>query len=489
MPLGVIPAGDDRTTFPGTFLPGTRVRAGSSMQFVEDPDLVQLRLRPTAGGSGGGNVTHAELFADPGRAERWCHALTALTLAPEQPGTAGSSASGAAVARQPGAWKTLEGEANWNDYADAAQNTLGLPIFLLATGPAAAKSRVVGASLPSTAAAWEDRFDDTAEAFEEEQTAEEVVDDPALVPETPAPTSAWQRGRYRKWITQLSEVMGQLGPIERIAAAQLVLVSPGVGCWDGEIGANGWFDPLTAALASLVRDDWPTQLRDQAVGLLAVGVYRLRLSTPGDDRGREAELLRALGKDTGSALEQVDREAVEAQLGLIDGARMLTPDVDDVLHAIRSVTVADASEALLTRVRRQLSELDVDWAGPRQLSARGRTANPVQTAGRILDLADEDDRLAVLVRNDKDQWALLVSTADRLLIVDGRKAPVMYTTHRRDLAMTPLMLATNPETRQRTRVSTPPFAKPGAAEFAVVTDVPIDQLPLSPIVRLALTPY
>ena len=212
-PLGMIPVGDDRATSPEPLLPGTRVRAGSSLQFVEDPDLVQLRLRPTAGGSGGGNVTHAELFADPGRAERWYQALTALTLAHQQPGTGGSSASGA-VARQPGAWKTLEDEANWNDYADAAQNTLGLPIFLLATGPAAAKSRVVGASLPSTAPAWEDRFDDPAEAFEEEQTAEEVVDDPALVPASPAPMSAWQRGRYRKWITQLSEVMGQLGPID-----------------------------------------------------------------------------------------------------------------------------------------------------------------------------------------------------------------------------------------------------------------------------------
>ena len=145
-PLGVIPAGDDRATFPGTFHPGTRVRAGSSLQFVADPDLVRLRLRPTAGGGGGGNVTHAELFADPGRAERWYQALTALTLAHQQPATGSSSASGAAVARQPGAWKTLEDEANWNDYADAAQNTLGLPIFLLATGPAAAKSngRVAG---------------------------------------------------------------------------------------------------------------------------------------------------------------------------------------------------------------------------------------------------------------------------------------------------------------------------------------------------------
>ena len=187
-------------------------------------------------------------------------------------------------------------------------------------------------------------------------------------------------------------------------------------------------------------------------------------------------------------LVEVDREAVEAQLGLIEGARILTPDVDDGLHAIRSVTVADASEALLTRVRRQLAELDVEWAGPRQLSARGRTANPVQTAGRILDLADEDDRLAVLVSNDREQWALLVSTGDRLLMVDGRKAPVMYTTHRRDVAMTPLEAADKPgrlgSALASVRHHSPSRARPSSQCRRSSTFR--HQLPLPATVRLAL---
>ena len=487
--LGVIPAGSAQATFPGVFDPGTRVRAGTSMQFVADPDLVQLRLRPTSGSSGSSNVTHAELFADPSRAEKWYQALTALTLAHQQPSSTGGASSAASSQHQPGAWKTLEDDADWNDYADAAQNTLGLPIFLLAAGSAVAmiKSTVVGASLPSTAPAWEDRFDDTADAFEEEQTAEEIVDDPTLVPAGPTSMSNWQRGRYRRWIAQLSDVMTQLGPIERIAAAQLVLVSTGAGCWEGETGTHGWFDPLSTALGALVRDDWPSQLRDQAAGLLAVGLYRLRLATPGDDRGREAEKLRALSSKTPPMLQQVTADAIETQLPLVDGSRILTAQADDVLDSIHILTVADANEALVARLGRLLPELEVEWSGPAQLHARGRTSNPIQTAGRICDLADDDRHLAVHVVNEKGQWALMVSTVDRVLVVDGRKAPAMYTTHRRDSVITPLMLATNAETRQRTRVSQLPFAKPGEAEFSVVAEVPIDQLPLLATVRLALT--
>ncbi|MEO6701920.1 MAG: hypothetical protein ABI140_13015 [Jatrophihabitantaceae bacterium] len=488
-PLGVIPVGSIQATFPGVYDPGTRVRAGTSMQFVADPDLVQLRLRPSSASGGGGNVTHAELFADPARAEKWYQALTALTLAHQQPTTTIGGTSAASTPHQPGAWKTLEDEADWNDYADAAQNMLGLPIFLLAAGSAAAtiKSTVVGGSLPSNAPAWEDRFDDTADTFEEEQTAEEVVDDPTLVPTAPAPMSNWQRGRYRKWITQLTEIMTQLGPIERIAATQLVLVSTGAGCWDGEVGTHGWFDPLIAALRALVREDWPTQLQDQAAGLLAVGLYRLRLATPGNDRGREAEALRALGSKAAPMMKHVPADTIEAQLPLIDGSRILAAQPDDVLDSIHMLTVADANEALLARLGRLLPELDVEWSGPAQLHARGRTSNPIQTAGRIFDLAEDDRHLAVYVVNEKDQWALMVSSADRVLLVDGRKAPIMYTTHRRDGVTTPLALASNAETRQRTRVSELPFGKPGEAEFSVVAEVPIGQLPISPTVRLALT--
>lgn len=488
-PLGVIPAGNAEATFPGVYDPGTRVRAGASMQFVADPDLVQLRLRPSSASGGGGNVTHAELFADPARAEKWYQALTALTLAHQQPTKSGSVSGAASSTHQPGAWKTLEDEADWNDYADTAQTTLGLPIFLLAAGPAATtiKSTVVGASLPSTAPAWEDRFDDTADTFEEEQTAEEVVDDPTLVPTAPAPMSNWQRGRYRKWITQLSDVMTQLGPIERIAAAQLVLVSTGAGCWDGEAGTHGWFDPLSNALGALVRDDWPSQLQEQATALLAVGLYRLRLATPGDDRGPEAEQLRALSSKAAPMMAHVTADTVQTQLPLIDGARMLAAQPDDVLDSIHMLTVADANEALIARLERQLPELDVEWSGPAQLHARGRTSNPIQTAGRIADLADDDKHLAVYVETEKEQWGLLVATADRVLLVDGRKTPIMYTTHRRDSVITPLMLASNAETRQRTRISQLPFTKPGEAELSVIEEVPIGQLPLPATVRLALT--
>jgi hypothetical protein len=206
------------------------------MIFVADPEQVQDRLRPTAGGVNS-NATRGDLFSAPALARQWERTLTDLVLSHQQPTTSARTvAATTGEQHQPTTWKTLEDGSEWNDYLDSAQNALGLPMFLFAAGPAAATAPV-GAALPNAAPAWDDRFDDTPDTFEEEQTAEDLGSDPGAGPATSGPPPAWtpsQRQYYRCWLSRLADLVGVIGPIEAIAAAQLVILGAGAQCWDRE---------------------------------------------------------------------------------------------------------------------------------------------------------------------------------------------------------------------------------------------------------------
>lgn len=482
--LGTIPAGQDRTVFAGTFEPGTRIRAGLSLIFVADPDQVQHRLRPATGGGANSNATRADLFSSLAMALQWEKTLTDLVLSHQQPtANRGTVAAKTGDQHQPISWKTLEDDSDWNNYLGNPQNALGLPMFLFAAGPTATTGPV-GAALPNAAPAWDDRFDDTPDTFEEEQTAEDLGPDPGAgpTPSGPTPLTPTQRQYYRHWLARLADLVGVLGPIEAIAAAQLVILGAGAQCWDRETGPNGWFDTVHAALRHLVRDDWPERLAGQAASILAIGLYRLRLVTPPDGRGREAQMLHGLATAATNLLSHTSDELLEANLVLLTGAQVVPPTASDIIDEVLDLTTDAPDDALLTRLARAVPDLDAAWTGPRQLLVRGATSNPVQTAARVLDLAEDFDTLAVMVENHRGQWALLALADHRLTIVNGKQT-VTYTTHALSNLVTPLSLVGDSERLQRTRISRPPFNTPGDEELDVLDHAQTDALPLPDAVR------
>jgi hypothetical protein len=487
-PIGTVSAGHSQATFPGTFEAGTRVRTGKHIQFVADPQQIQYRLRPATGGGVNRDVGPAQLFTSQILADQWQRALTDLLLSHER-ATAGQQPTATNHAphdHKPGAWHTLADASTWTDYADAARNALGMPIFLLAAG-SAASSAIVGAGLPSAALAWEDRFDDTADSFEDDQTAENLD---ATRDDNPPTTTmtANQRAYYRNWFARLTELMPRTGPIERLALTQLVIAGTGAQCWDSDTGQRGWFTTLANALDTLIRDDWPERLTAQAAAIFAIGTYRLRLATPPDDRGSDAARVHALATRGADLIATASAASLEPNLALLDGVSVLPPNPRDVLDEVQQLAVAQLDQALIRRLERTLPDLDAKWVGRAQLQVSGKTTNPVQTAARILNLADGFDTLAVSVTSHKQTWVVLVMTPDRLTIIDGRKPQLLFTTYQLSGVNSPLTIVTNPERLQRTRISKPPFNRPGPAELDVLAHVDLSQLAPSAEVRRLMFP-
>jgi hypothetical protein len=204
---------------------------------------VVRRLQPTGSGRPNHDASIAQIFTSDAAAHQWQEALTRLLLRHSQAGRPGVVATAdKATEHVTASWRTLDDEDAWAAYSEDALARLGMPIFRLAAGKAAAPM-MVGASLPNSAPAWEDRFEEIAESFEEGNTDETVehLDDVNVAP-APATLSAYQGGRLRRWLRDIVGLMPTLGPYERITACQLAISGSSAAIWHG-VGATGWFDP------------------------------------------------------------------------------------------------------------------------------------------------------------------------------------------------------------------------------------------------------
>jgi hypothetical protein len=188
-------------------------------------------------------------------------------------------------------------------------------------------------------------------------------------------------------------------------------------------------------------------------------------------------MLHQLATAANDLLSQASDELLEANLVLLTGAQVVAPTTSDSTDEVLHLTTDAPADALLTRLSRAVPGLGTAWTGPRQLLARGATSNPLQTAARVLDVADAFDTLAVMVENHRRQWALL-AIADQNLTIVSTKQTITYTTHTLSTLVTPLALVGHSERLQRTRVSRPPFNTPGEQELAVFDKAHTDTLPL-----------
>lgn len=345
-----------------------------------------------------------------------------------------------------------------------------MPIFQLAVGTAT-KAGPIGASLSNAAPAWEDRFDETSDAFEEGETPESAEELNKVEAATgAAPTlSRHQRSRLRKWLSTLVELGPQLGPLERIAVTQLVVSGSSALIWDGAVGPDGWFDPLAMSLVGMARDDWPDSTRPQAAAVCAIGLYRLRMALPIDERGLEANRFSEVTQKLAPLVTEVDREAVASNLELLAGTTLVPRSADDVVVEILDAIASGPDRALLRILGQVFPELEAEWVDRRWLALSGSSSNPFHTAAQALNHASAFPQIAVGVNSDDGPWAVIVRTDRRIAVVEGGRRPTTYKTYNTSKLHNPLGILTNPELAQAARLSTPPWTTPGEVDLEVLT--------------------
>lgn len=415
--LGRIPPGEQRLVLPGTFEPGSRVRVRRRVLPLHDPDLVVHRLRPGGGYASNRDVTAIEIFASDTVAAAWRDALVQLLTSQQagQPGSAGTSAQEPVA--HPG-WSTLDEPDRWGEYTQEAALRLGMPIFHLATG--ADPTSIVGAGLTGAAPAWEDRFDDLqTDTFEDEdqsaEAAEEAADKDADRPggELTEP----QRSRIRAFVKDLVKLAPTLPPWERIAAVQLAITSTSTPVWDTE-GRHWWPATLADALACLDVNAWPGTSKEQAAAVAAVGLYRLRMALPPDERGAVARRVKEVSASLRTLVGQAREERVAANLDMLTGTTLLERTATDVIDELTEALDPDTRRTTLRLLSRAMPGLDLSWASETVLVADGEVRNPLATAVAILREADLEPPVAVGV-NGKGSWAVIARTEGRITTVEG----------------------------------------------------------------------
>lgn len=479
--LGVMPTGSSSTVLQGQFGPGTRIRVADHMQFLAFPEQVVRRLQPTGAGRPNRDTTFAEIFSSDEVAYQWQTALTRLLLTHGQaarPGvaTANSDDREDHVAAT---WRTLEDKDTWADYAEDALARPGMPIFRLAAG-ASVSPAVVGASLPNGAPAWEDRFAETIESFEEGLTVETVehLDDVFIIP-APTALTSYQRSRLRRWVTDVVALMPELGPYERLAVCQLAVSGSAAVIWDETAGPAGWFAPLADALGAMNDHPWPTGAANQAAAVTAIGLYRLRMAVPDDERGDRAKRFLALS----TLLQPFTCTAIAAviaeNLGLLAGTTFVTATAEDVLEDLHRFGFPDPLKALDRVLEQVLPNFEIEWLDDHRVRLSGRSSNARAIAIEVFKHAQGIGSLAVGVSADSGAWAVVGKVPGRVSVIEGGKKATTFRTYDTVGLLNALMVLTQQDLAQARRISSPPLNAPGVVDWEVLDALGLDEGPMT----------
>lgn len=470
--LGTLVAGTASAEFPRILPPRTRIRLGVQIQFLAFPDAIVSRLRPAGAEHVNHNALPADLFASETIAAEWSGALTRLLLTHGRQPTP-TVASGSTHYEHTEAvsdWRTLDDPDAWAEYSEGALNRLGLPIFQLASGDTASP-KVVGAALPNASPAWEDQFDDTGDAYEEDQSAETVdasEDEPPPAPVNLAPA---RRTRLRTWVGSVAQLAPKLPPLECIAIAQLVTAGTSALIWNADTGPEGWFTPLATALEGLSRKHWPAAARSQAAAVAAVGLYRLRMAVPGNERGAEALTFGRVAETLGPLLSDATLDGIAANLALLHGATIHPRTAQEILQELERALESSPAAVIQRVLERLLPDFEIVWLGPNLLTLTGPTSNPLAIAGAALPHADRIPHLAITVTSLLGRTATVIRIPDRLTVVEAANGRLLFKTYRTTGLLAATGLLTNAEMAQTRRLSVAPFFVPGEVDLEVLEAV------------------
>ncbi|MGJ6980686.1 hypothetical protein ACSDQ9_09190 [Aestuariimicrobium soli] len=468
--LGVLPAGRSSMVFDVQVEPGSRVRIGQQYQFVASVKQVLTRIRRSVGSVPNADVSVSEMFADPEAAKAWYSGLVALIHSHSAAGLPGVVASGStSEERVSEAWRSLDDPDTWNDYCIDALERLGLPIFECAA--TSSQTDRAGLPLPNGAPAWEDTFEDVDEVFEEDQTAEEV-DNLEEVEQTSVSGSAGSHATVNglKFLKNLVQLMPRLGPIERVAACQ-VMISGTAANWWGEGEATPWFDLLAEALKSMGGQEWPHAMAARAASVAAVAMYRLREGVADDERDKNALVFHELADRVEELLMNATPALISENLVSLRGTTIVTPDAGDVIQELSLFRNSTPRKALERVLRNVMSEARIEWLGDDRLHLMVARGKPLLAATRAIGHAGDLPRVAILVSSPSRGWAIVAKVSGRRIEVEGGIAPTVFRTYD----------TTQPGGR---RISTPPFRAPSQIDLQVLGECRIDASHLTGVVGL-----
>jgi hypothetical protein len=473
--VGVLAPAERQGVLPADVPGGSRLRAvwgragvqSCPVVFVVDPLSVLLTVRDIVRADRAIDRTPSALVADARLLDLWIRSITevgsaiaAVTLRTGTPGTSEQNQEHRRPALDERAWLRYEEEVREQLGGPVAEFALGGFPRLHALGTRAPLLQVVPP---------EDRLVDESEAALDDDDPDELA--PALATEpTPAEGTSpigggnvpeRQRARVRQKLLRLVDESAALHPVARQAALLLVIVAQQAGAYEGADRTDDWTLVLQRALQQLEHldaqghSDVPERLLPALAAAAATAHYLLYDAV--GQRGLQTEAYAHL-------LVMADAEHVASFSRPLHKSNGFSIDPDDVLRVAEMAVQDDDLRLGLDEVERAEPGWQVDRCGPCAAEVRSPRGTPLVLAARVLEALprpEASQAWACRASNEREEWVILVLERDVVWRVEGRPSqPTLWYEHRLPPLLGPLILARDPELRQRTRRPRGPLLQP-----------------------------
>lgn len=451
---------------PGDVLPGDHVRVGwrsangrgwTAALPVTGLRLVLHRVGSPSTGRRNASLTWRDLFDEASLGE-WLR--TALEIgrsqqAPSRPSTQ-RRAESRHLRRPETSRLTLDDDEAWAHYLEDAEARLGAEIVVLGTG----RGHVPLPALPGAAGpepSWaRDEFDETDVAgagHEESGTDEDEVDgDEPPAPPTFRRESAVVRRRFRDYLHRLVKVFSEYGPVERNAAARLVLAATWAGAWEED---DQWFELLADALEGVVAGV-SDQVRPIASAIVAVGLYRLERAAAPDSRvgtGRRFAELSDRARPLVAELNESHLEEICSDLPAVWGVE--PPLVRELIDAVCD---PDEWSEPLREVVTSHPKWEVTRESEHIIAIAGEFRNPLRIAAEVLEQGSSClQPVAIQVEPVRGAPLLAIRHGDVLAIRVMLGKRHAWKTYRLAGLVTPMVLVTSPDAEAVSRIDPAPW--------------------------------
>ncbi|GAA0621639.1 hypothetical protein GCM10010174_45610 [Kutzneria viridogrisea] len=403
-------------------------RVASAVVFVVDPQ--KAAQRPAHVRTQERTTKPNELLADNALLEQFISDLVSLRAGlVTNPSRAGSAAR---TSGRPSSETAGEAE-TWRSYVDRCSDRLGLPLVNFALGCHLDKE----ASVPDSKAVWSENLSgNDEESGLDEDSAEDLVEQTAdhaeneQLQEDPGCLGTATLRRLRRWAKELVEIVGSLGPIERLLATRLLLTITAMGAWRSD--ELEWFPLVAKTLTVLGRSEAPpAEVEAQTGSLVAVGLALLRMHAPRHEQTGEAVRYQESVESVAHLLPAAEPELVAEYATRLTTRFGGLVDTESVLALADEIVQADPMADAVLALREKGREAHAD--SPHVLHVTGDFGNPVVAALDAIAAVARGNTVAAWASNSKGRWALLVWRKPDLYRVErDKRGLVLWRQYRLD---------------------------------------------------------
>lgn len=473
--LGEITEGDHDATFQAADLvPASRIRLawaqGAGRSWGEpvpltDPAAIVQRVRRSSGNRVNASTDWTSIFRDESVFAEWYRQLDRISREQRPaaiPTRNTDRPAGAQTIKPAEGWRTYDDDHAWAQYSEDAAARLGPGLAHLASGGLILPHLGAGPSSTATSdPVWFDKFTPDRADLDDETNAEALDEQEADEPEPSRPSVSpddRQRKRLRSWLTRLAASTSGRAAIDRAVFTRLALIGTYLDTWEG--GDAPWFEMLATATVALPGDDIPARLEPELAALAALCLYRLDQGAPADRRTGDGRRYRELLSEVLPLASQAELTRVESVARSMPTDPILSVEPEAVLEHVALANNPNPWPEIVRLIEREHPDRYVELERDGAIYIEGKFSNAQRVAAEAITHVPVGLTVVVRASPERGTETIVVRHERTLVVQSENRGRRIWKTYRLTDLITPLAIASDPETEQRARIDPPPWDRP-----------------------------